>query len=287
MKIRAVLTDLDGTLLEPDGTVHPEVCGALRRLAVLGVAVCPVSSKTPSELEALLGELELRAPSGFENGAGIRHSDGRLELDPGAVELPVLRSLLPGLRKRAAVPVESIEELSDAALARITGLSGAALGRVRQRLATLPLIADPEHDQALRDPLSELPELRLTRGNRFLHFQGNHDKADIVARLLESASGARGITVGLGDAPNDLDLLSRVDVAVIVPSEAGPHPVLRERLRGAVVAPAPHGAGWVAAVCALIEADDGEAGWALAFSKSAHGPVERGRARRSGAARRG
>jgi len=63
--------------------------------------------------------------------------------------------------------------------------------------------------------------------------------------------------VGCGDSPNDLELLQRVDLPVIVPSQTGAHPVLRGALPEAVVAPAPHGRGWARAVLALCGLERG------------------------------
>ena len=39
MRIAAVVTDLDGTLLEPDGSLGPEAHAALVRFAACGVPV--------------------------------------------------------------------------------------------------------------------------------------------------------------------------------------------------------------------------------------------------------
>jgi hydroxymethylpyrimidine pyrophosphatase-like HAD family hydrolase len=94
--------------------------------------------------------------------------------------------------------------------------------------------------------------VRLVRGNNFLHLQGRHDKADFVGELLASTPG-EGVVVVCGDAPNDLELLCSGDLAVIVPSATGAHPVLRKALPDAVIAPTPHGRGWAGALRKLLE----------------------------------
>ncbi|MFN3414415.1 MAG: HAD-IIB family hydrolase, partial [Thermoanaerobaculum sp.] len=83
--VPVVLTDLDGTLLEPHGRLLPEVLEFLAALKDAGVVVCPVTSKTPAELARILNHWGLRLPAGFENGAGIRLEDGQLDLQPSAV----------------------------------------------------------------------------------------------------------------------------------------------------------------------------------------------------------
>lgn len=253
MRIRAILTDLDGTLLEPDASVHHAVAEVLGLLARLRVPVCPVTSKTPAELEPVLRQLGLTGPAGFENGAGIWRGDGSVTLGAGAVPVADLQRVLAMLRTRTPAPIRSLKELSDRELSAITGLSGEALIVARHRVATLPLVVPPAHDELLREALPAEPPVRLIRGNRFLHLQGRHDKADVVPLLLEAVGPREGATVACGDAPNDVGLLGSADVAVIVPSATGPDRMLVERFPEAVVAPLPHGRGWAAAIMALVE----------------------------------
>jgi mannosyl-3-phosphoglycerate phosphatase len=252
MRLRAVLTDLDGTLLEPDGTVHPDVPPALALLRHLGIPVCLVTSKTVAELEVILADLGLHTPAGFENGAGVRRADGAVELSDAAVPVAELRDVLVGLRACAGGALRSLEQLSDAELAAITGLSGEALPRARQRRATLPLVVDPNRDEELRRALPNDRRFCLVRGNRFLHLQGLHDKADVAPRLLELTGARDGLTVACGDAPNDAALLAAAQVRVIVPSVVGPHGELARRFTDARVAPAPHGRGWAAALTTIL-----------------------------------
>ncbi len=246
MNIRAILTDLDGTLLEPGGAALPEAVAAVARLRAAGVPVCPVTSKTPAELASILPAIGLDGPAGFENGAGVLRCDGRATSHPAAVPLHVLRSVVFALRRATGLPCLTVEDLSDEELAALTGLAGEALVRARRRRSTLPLVSDPEHDETLRRALPGEPALRLVRGNRFLHLQGVHDKADVVPWLLAEANGRDGVTVALGDAANDAGLLAAADLAVVVPGAGGADPVLLARRPDAVVAPLPHGRGWAA-----------------------------------------
>jgi mannosyl-3-phosphoglycerate phosphatase len=252
MKIGAVFTDLDGTLLEPDGTLRADARDAVSSLGLCGVAVCPVTSKTPSELGVIMADLEIYCPSGFENGAGVRHADGTLELSRDAVPVEELREVLASVRGATGILVRSLEELDDRELEVMTRLSGRALARARERQATLPLVVDACHDARLLQALPKGGRFRLVRGNRFLHLQGLHDKADVVPRLLSLLS-IDGLTVACGDAPNDLGLLASASVRVIIPGRDGPHPELRQRFPDAIVAPYAHGKGWAAVLTRLIE----------------------------------
>ncbi len=252
MRVGAVLTDLDGTLLEPDGTLLEEVRDFLGRLAADGIPVCAVTSKTAGEIAGIRTAAGLATPAGFENGAGVLHADGAVELLAAAVATARLQAILERLRRRTGAPVSSIREMSDREIGSMTGLAPEQAALARHRRASLPLVVDPEWDEPLRRALPSSPRLQLLRGNRFLHLQGFHDKADVVPRLLELVGAPEGAVVVLGDAPNDRRLVAAGDVGIIVPGEAGPHPELVEAVPTATVAPMPHGRGWVAAVAAVL-----------------------------------
>ena len=260
MKLRVVLTDLDGTLLEADGSACEEVGAILALLRELAIPVCPVTSKTAGEVRAILHELGVAAPAGFENGAGVLLANGSGELRPEAVALATLVAEAERLRAATGAPLRTLLELSDAELAALTGLSGTALAAARERQATLPLVVDPRWDGPIRAALPAYPTLSAVRGNRFLHLQGRHDKATAIPRLIELAGPGPGVTIALGDSPNDVGLLAAADVAVIVPGAAGPHPELVRLFPDAQVAALPHGRGWAAAVRGLLADDrDGNA----------------------------
>lgn len=251
MRLRAVYSDLDGTMLEPDGSVVPEVLEEIAALTLAGVPVFPVTSKTVAELRVLRGELGLATAAGFENGAGVLLPDGSLWLHPDAVATAELHAVADQLRGATDARLLTIDELTDDELTELTGLTGLALATARDRRATLPLIVPRDADPSLRRALPTRPRVRLIRGNRFLHLQGLHDKASVVPQLERLLPAGEGRTIACGDSPNDVDLLAAADIAVIVPSRVGPDPELVRAHPNAVIAEHPHGAGWAAALRAL------------------------------------
>ena len=253
MRVRAVFTDLDGTLLEPDGSVCEEALAALTELREMGVPVCPLTSKTASELASIMEMLGLATPAGFENGAGVLLSDGKVELQPSAVPVAELVALLAKARGETGAPVRTILELADEELSALTDVRGSALPAARARQATLPLLVEGSWDDALRAALGPSRRLRLIRGNKFLHLQGDHDKISVLSRLVQLLGQGTGVTVACGDSPNDAELLARADVSIIVPGAGGPHPALLRRFPHARVAPFPHARGWAASVLSIVQ----------------------------------
>jgi len=253
MEISVLFTDLDGTLLDPEGGLGA-ASAALARLRSLGVPVVPMTSKTEVELRAILPVLAAGGAGVFENGAGLVTPRG-VEVVPAALPVTVLRRKLADVARRRGIRVVPLDELTDDSLEALTGLRGAALAKARARVWDLPFLAPDGGADVLEEEMARDRALQLVLGGAFWHLSGRHDKADAVPRIREFF-GRSGPTVGLGDAPNDLRFLSAVDVPVVVPRAGGPNRRLVSALPHARVAPEPGGAGWAAAVAALL---DGEA----------------------------
>lgn len=243
-----VFTDLDGTMLDDDGSLSPEARGVLDALRNRGVPVIPLSSKTRRELARWLEVLDAGDAGAFENGAGILF-EGKGEILPGAVAARDLRPVLDALRRDTGFPLYALEEMPDASISNLTGLPAAEAAAAREREYDLPFVAPEEAAERL-GRASLPPGLRLTKGGRFWHLSGAHDKADALLVLAARLGG--GPTVGLGDAPSDAGFLRNVDRPVLVPRRTGLDPVLAASVPGAAVAGAPGGAGWAEAVRSLV-----------------------------------
>lgn len=254
MKPAAVLTDLDGTLLEHGGVLGAEARAAIARLRELGVPVVPLTSKTETELRAILDELDSGGIGSFENGAGIVTPSG-VAVSGKAVPLARLAGCLEELARSAGVPLTPAAALPVAEIRRITGLAEEKVPAMLARGFGLPFLAPDGAGPALEAAVREIPGVRLTRGGQFWHLSGEHGKEDALDLLAATGAAARPFA-GFGDAPNDAGFLARCDVAVLVPrTGAGVDEALAASVPGARVAPFPTGRGWAAAVERLLAED--------------------------------
>jgi len=268
--VRLVVTDLDGTLLDEDtydlGPARP----ALDELAARGVPLVLCSSKSRAEMQPLVARLGLRSPFIVENGGAIVFPDrgsgglaGAPADDTGAVVAlgaprRDLLAALPGIALDAGARVRSFDEMSDAEVAALTGLSESDAALARRREWDEPFVA---HDagggfdlDARLEAAARRRGLRVTKGGRLHHLTGPTDKGVALRALLRFLpAGGGGRTVGLGDAANDLPMLRVVDRPILMPRAGrGVCPVLAAALPDAVHAPAPGPAGWAAAVLATL-----------------------------------
>ena len=255
MRPAAVLTDLDGTLLEHGGILGDPARAAIGELRCRGLPVVPLTSKTELELRELLVELDSGGIGSFENGAGVL-GPGGVFVSERAVPVRELTSRLAELARLTGLPLTPAAALPTAELCRITGFPVERIGPMLARGFGLPFVAPEGAADVLRSFAARLPATRLTRGGQFWHLSGDHGKEDAVELLLRAGLVSRPL-VGLGDAPNDAGFLARCDVAVLVPRASGEvDAVLLAAVPKARLAPFPAGLGWAAAVSDLLTAEE-------------------------------
>ena len=95
---------------------------------------------------------------------------------------------------------------------------------------------------------------RWTRGDRYYHITGNHEKALAARCLIALYSRAHGplTTVGVGDGYNDAQFLNSVDIPVIIRSRAAMG--LKASVPTAMVTNAPGPYGWNEGILNVLRA---------------------------------
>lgn len=242
-----VFSDLDGTLLDHESYSFEAARPALGALKALGAGIILATSKTAAEVAPLRAELGLSDwPAIVENGAGL--------LEAVATTDP---SLYHDIRDRiATLPPGFLGfgDMTDAEVAGITGLPliGAALARDRA-FSEPGVWTGSDADLAAFLIAADQAGLHHRRGGRFLTFSLGGTKADRMQTLIDRYSP--DLTLALGDAPNDTEMLEKADCGVIVANpHAAPLPPLRGEAEGRITRTSlPGPEGWNAAVLALLD----------------------------------
>lgn len=253
MRRPVIVTDLDGTLLNHDDYRWAPAVPALARAQAAGVPIVLNSSKTAAEMIELAAQLRLDGPLVFENGGGICRRpapDAPWQTTVLGVPRAQLQARLNALRARHGWRFRGFGELDMAEVAALTGLTPAAAALARRRQCSEPLDwQDDEDALAACTSALEAAGLAVTRGGRFVHVSGRHDKGSALEQLL---GGTLGQVIALGDAPNDLPMLQRAAVAIVIPRPDGSalavpgHADVR-------IAPASGAEGWGRAVDSLLD----------------------------------
>ncbi|HEY0274872.1 MAG TPA: HAD hydrolase family protein [Paenirhodobacter sp.] len=207
-----VFTDLDGTLLDHQTYDFTPALPMLRRLAAMGTPVVLASSKTAAEISLWQDRLGLgRWPAIVENGAAV--FEGTFDDRP-------YRRLCTKVHALNA-PFRGFSDMMVDEVCALTGLSESDAILARRREYTEPGIwQGPE--PALAAFLKQLQAQGISgrRGGRFLTLGYGGTKAARMDALI--ARFRPDLTVALGDAPNDVEMLLRADRGIIIRNDHGP-----------------------------------------------------------------
>ena len=179
--------------------------------------------------------------------------EGCLVVDIG-VSYTRLTVFLEGIVRDHSLPVRGFHSLSVEAVARLAGLPLESAARAKDREYDEPFLFDGNEEQwGLLEEMTATEGLTLTRGGRFHHLSGPHDKGTAARMLVEWYRRwyPDVLIVGLGDAPNDLPFLKVVDCPVVVQRPGG-IVEMGEDLPELSHTSRPGPAGWNEAVLELI-----------------------------------
>lgn len=249
-----VFSDLDGSLLDHHDYSWQAAAGALARLRDLGAGLVLASSKTAAEIAPLRAAMGFADwPALVENGSGIlpedlspQGADGSAQRDDYARLRAILPDLPPGFR--------GFGDMSAAEIAGLTGLAVAQAERARARQFSEPGIwAGPAAAQEDFLAAAAARGLVARRGGRFLTLSFGATKASRMATLC--ARYQPRLTLALGDAPNDIEMLEAADYGVIIANPSGsPIPPLPGEATGRITRPrAPGPEGWARAVSDFLD----------------------------------
>ena len=266
-----VFSSLDGSLLDSETRAWEEARPALDVLRRLEIPVVLTSSQTRGVVAAHARAMELGTPFVAESGGavvvpegyfghkvpGSETRDGYDVLSLGVPRRDLARALAEMATKIGA-RVRGIASLGLSEVQRLTGLSRGAARLALEREHEETFVVEDEASLAALAQAAGERKLRVRRGRRFFHLSGGTDKgraARVLMGLFEAA-GRRLTSIGLGDAPNDLALLTAVQQPIVIPGPDGTaDPALAEGLPGAQLAPRPGPAGWNAAVLSVLRGD--------------------------------
>ena len=251
-RVRLVAIDLDGTLLERDGTILPELRDALIRLGERGVKVTTASGRP---LESQLKFLE---PSGMGAKVGVPHA---LITNEQEVYIASAGQYVPLVERNCEVErtwlkvVPTVMNLLREVLGELKGMGFKAEfwadeeKVVQRHLAGLLFEDHKEAREAERYLKNKIKEkglnFKCNRSGRLvqvlLPFAG---KGETVKVLAEYWNIDFSKVLCIGDSPHDIDMLDgRYGFIPATVSNADEEVIEVVRRVGGYVSPLPHGRG--------------------------------------------
>jgi mannosyl-3-phosphoglycerate phosphatase len=226
-------SDLDGTFLDHQTYSFADSFSAFHLLTDKGIPIVFCSSKTRAEIEILLQELPGENPFIVENGAAIyipfeffqfAATGARIDKKYQIIELGTpYKEVIENFHRIQGLFPEMITGFSNMT-AEIVSLDAelsvdqAYLAKQREYSEVFKFMdANPDIQRRVMGQIEE-NGFTCTKGGRYYHMHGHHDKGQaikILNRLFEKNRG-QILTVAIGDSLNDLPMLAAVDRPVLV-----------------------------------------------------------------------
>jgi mannosyl-3-phosphoglycerate phosphatase len=266
--MKIVISDLDGTLLHSQTYSFDAAQPALDRLRKERIPLVLCTSKTRAEVEHWRSRLNNDEPFVVENGGalyvprsyfgfpleGAAQRDGYEVIEFGAPYADLVNALQEA-SKESACEVLGFHQMSVAEISVRTLLPvrQAEMAKAREYDEPFEILGTGTHTllRAIEDR-----GYRWTRGDRYYHITGKHEKALAVRCLIALYCRAFGpvTTIGLGDGYNDAHFLNSVDIPIIIRSRAAMGLKVSVPAADVTAAPGPH--GWNEGVLNTLRATD-------------------------------
>lgn len=262
-----VFTDLDGTLLNQEDYDYQFALPAIAKLKSQNIPIIPVTSKTRAEVAQLCQDIGLNDPFIVENGSGIfiPEADTRFDVsEANRIGNYYIKTLgCTYIEARAGLKIIQSEirinnlkgfgDLSEEKIQSLTGLPIPEVRKAKTREFSEPFVTPKDVTPEKMETSAAEYGFRVLIGDRFSHLIGAAaGKGKAVEWLLSQykapTEAEKITTVGLGNSPNDLEMLETVDIPIVIASKKGIHPGLANR-------------GW------KTPKSDGSRGWAKAINE--------------------
>lgn len=218
-----VFTDLDGTLLDHADYSYEAARPALEFLQREGIPLVLCTSKTAAEISSMRQDPALHDCTAIvENGAGILRAGAQVA-EPAATHQQLMQ-LVDRLPEDIRAGFSGFSSWSPQTLMEHTGLDPDKARYARQRDYSEPGLWQGS-DSSRRQFIDALESLgiRAQQGGRFLTLGFANNKADRMMEIVDEQrlqSGSDVISVALGDAANDIEMLERADFGIVIPNPA-------------------------------------------------------------------
>ncbi|GAB4546738.1 MAG: mannosyl-3-phosphoglycerate phosphatase [Thermodesulfovibrionia bacterium] len=232
-----IFTDLDGTLLDAETYSFEPALPALKLLKEKDIPLIICSSKTRKEIEYYRRKLDNQHPFISENGGGIfipaeyfRFQISSFKYDKDSEYMIIrlgarysdLRKAIIELREDG-FNVKGFGDMTVEELADTANMSIEEAKMAKEREFDEPFIFKG-NEEAKRGLIKAIKSkgFNFTQG-RFFHILGDSDKGRAVSILIDLYRKSYGDikSIAIGDGPNDIPMLEKVDYPIIVQKPDG------------------------------------------------------------------
>jgi D-glycerate 3-kinase len=265
-----IFTDMDGSLLDHHDYNHQAADALLKQLADNNIPVIPNTSKTLAELLIIRKSLNNQHPFIAENGAAVfipigyfpeqpagTRQQGEFWLKEFVENREHWQSLLAVLPDKFNDCYTSFAQSSIDDIMAMTGLNRESSICSSQRAYGEPLAwSGSEEDKLELISLLNKRGATILQGGRFMHISGRCDKGQALQWLLEQYqhySEKKVISIAIGDSENDIQMLEKAHIALLIRSPVHDLPTL-ERDNNLYISKTTGPEGWNEGVNTILAA---------------------------------
>lgn len=141
-------------------------------------------------------------------------------IDLGLPHRKVLKRF-EGIRGKVSFRIKGFSDMTPEEVAALADMNAEEASRAKERDYSEPFLVKGD-DRILAEKIKDAG-LVLSRGGRFYHIMGEHDKGKAVRIVMDVYKQWRGEirTIAFGDSLNDLPMLEAVDVPILVKKPDG------------------------------------------------------------------
>ncbi len=224
-----IFSDLDGTILNENYSFE-DVRSEIARLIALNIPIVLCSSKTRAEIEYYRKKLSIHSPFISENGAAIFLPKGSFKIETAftkqtgqfdIVELGItyssIRKKFNEIKKTLADEIIGFGDMTAEEIAKDSGLPIELAKLAKQREYSEPFCYNGKQETELFSSIRK-DGWRISKGGKYFNLSGDHDKGKAVLLLKElySKRFENLRTVGVGNGPNDAEMLDAVDESFFI-----------------------------------------------------------------------
>jgi len=232
-----IFTDLDGTLLDSITYSYRRTLPLIKELKRKKIPIIFCTAKTRTENEYYQKKFKIKDPFIVENGGAIFIPKNyfsfyfpyqKIKSNYQVIELGVsyskIRKKIKKVQKKLKCNIMGFGDLDSKEVAKITGLKSALAELAKQREYDESFMIENKAQE--KKIIRELKKegLQVQSGGKFYNtssFRSNKGNAVKILSSLFKKKGDKIRTIGLGDSQNDLSLLKKVDLPILVQKPPG------------------------------------------------------------------
>lgn len=210
-----IFTDLDGTFLDHFNYSYRDAISCIDIIKEKNIPLVFITSKTKLEVEKIISEIKYNIIFSVENGAAV-YFPGDLSVHNKIFGESIEKISQFFEKIKTNFQLINVFEVDEEKLSKMVNLEIEKVKLIKKREFSLPFLM--KNKEGLKDLEAEaiFCGFKILKGGRFYHLVSKNQDKGVALKYVKDILGKGYKSIGLGDSGNDYDLLSNVDIPIII-----------------------------------------------------------------------